>query len=128
MRKMHVLASVLALTMSISLLTACGSGNKAANGGNSAAPNNTNGAAEAPAEAKDTITALLPPVSGNFQSRFEEIEKDFNALYPNLTLKIEPASWEDMTQKLDTQVNAGSPQTLPLSDRMGSPNTCSKGC
>ncbi|CAM4292942.1 extracellular solute-binding protein [Paenibacillus phoenicis] len=112
MRKMHVLASVLALTMSISLLTACGSGNKAANGGNSAAPNNTNGAAEAPAEAKDTITALLPPVSGNFQSRFEEIEKDFNALYPNLTLKIEPASWEDMTQKLDTQVNAGSPPDI----------------
>ncbi|MDU2243389.1 MAG: extracellular solute-binding protein, partial [Paenibacillus sp.] len=112
MRKMHVLASVLAFTMSIGLLTACGSGNNAANGGNAAAPNNSGGSANAPAEAKDTITALLPPVSGNFQSQFEQMEKDFNALYPNLTLKIEPASWEDMTQKLDTQVNAGSPPDI----------------
>lgn len=37
---------------------------------------------------------------------------DFNKLYPNLTLKIEPASWEDITQKLDTQVNAGSPPDI----------------
>jgi multiple sugar transport system substrate-binding protein len=40
------------------------------------------------------------------------MEKEFNDLYPHLTLKIEPASWEDMTQKLDTQVNAGSPPDI----------------
>lgn len=62
--------------------------------------------------APDTITALLPPVSANFQANFEQMEKEFNELYPNLTLKIEPASWEDMTQKLDTQVNAGSPPDI----------------
>lgn len=62
--------------------------------------------------APDTITALLPPVSANYQANFEQMAKEFNELYPNLTLKIEPASWEDMTQKLDTQVNAGSPPDI----------------
>lgn len=62
--------------------------------------------------AKDTITALLPPVSPIYQKNFVQMEKDFNAKYPNLTLKIEPASWEDMTQKLDVQVNAGSPPDI----------------
>ncbi|MFD1179079.1 ABC transporter substrate-binding protein [Paenibacillus puldeungensis] len=106
-RKMHVLASVLALAMSLSTLTACGSNS---NDGNAAGSNKAGNAAGK--EAKDTITALLPPVSGNFQSNFAQMEKDFSALYPNLTLKIEPASWEDMTQKLDTQVNAGSPPDI----------------
>ena len=60
----------------------------------------------------DTITALLPPVSGNYQKNFTQMESDFHAKYPNLTLKIEPASWEDMTQKLDVQVNAGTPPDI----------------
>lgn len=61
---------------------------------------------------KDTITALLPPVSGKFQDRFKDISAKFTQENPNLTLQIEPASWEDMTQKLDTQVNAGSPPDI----------------
>lgn len=60
----------------------------------------------------DTITALLPPVSGNYQKNFTQMENDFHTKYPNLTLKIEPASWEDMTQKLDVQVNAGTPPDI----------------
>lgn len=61
---------------------------------------------------KDTITALLPPVSPNYQKNFDQMAKDFTAKYPNLTLKIEPTSWEDITQKLDTQVQAGSPPDI----------------
>lgn len=99
-RKLRAAASVLALTMAVSTLAACGdSGNK--EGGAAGDPN-----------AKDTITALLPPVSASYQNNFAQMAKDFNALYPNLTLKIEPASWEDITQKLDTQVNAGSPPDI----------------
>ncbi|MGI5947404.1 MAG: ABC transporter substrate-binding protein [Lachnospiraceae bacterium] len=66
--------------------------------------------------AEDTITALLPPISGQFLDRISEIEQEFNNLYPNLTLKIEPASWEDREQKLDTQVNAGSPPDIAFLD------------
>ena len=64
------------------------------------------------ADAPDVVTALLPPVSSNFQDHFEQIEKEFNELYPDIILKIEPASWEDVTQKRDTQVNAGSPPDI----------------
>ncbi|MDR6553330.1 extracellular solute-binding protein [Paenibacillus qinlingensis] len=105
-RKMPILASVVALTMA---LTACGgtSGTK-----ETTTPAGTNAPAATASTAKDTITALLPPVSPNYQKTFEQLSKDFTALYPNLTLKIEPASWEDMKQKLDTQVNAGSPPDI----------------
>ncbi|WCR26846.1 extracellular solute-binding protein [Paenibacillus thiaminolyticus] len=119
MRKLRILASILALTLALSSLTACGSSNNdakspgaGANGGNSA---------------KDTITALLPPVSGNFQDNFKQMEKEFNELYPDLTLKIEPASWEDMTQKLDTQVNAGSPPDIAFIGSAGIPKYIQQG-
>jgi multiple sugar transport system substrate-binding protein len=61
---------------------------------------------------EDKITALLPPVSPSYQKNFPQMEADFHAKYPNLTLKIESASWEDMTQKLDVQVNAGTPPDI----------------
>lgn len=104
-RKMRTLVSVFALTFALTSVTACGGGDKGTE-----SPGGTN--SPSTADAKDTITALLPPVSAKFQDNFAQMEKDFNALYPNLTLKIEPASWEDMTQKLDTQVNAGSPPDI----------------
>lgn len=113
-KKFHVLASVLALSVSMTALAGCGGNN---DGGGASPSGSASGSASASAGAgssgaKDTITALLPPVSANYQANFDQMEKDFNALYPNLTLKIEPASWEDMTQKLDTQVNAGSPPDI----------------
>lgn len=112
-KKTRALTLAMAGVMSLSVLSACGNNNNnnapAASASSSASPSSS--ASSAPA-AKDTITALLPPASANFQARFPEMEKEFNALYPNLTLKIEPASWEDMTQKLDTQVNAGSPPDI----------------
>lgn len=110
--KKHVFASILAITMALTTMTACGnsSNNGGTNQGHNSKPTNTTNTTTT--AAKDTITALLPPVSGNFQDNFAQMEKEFNEQYPNLTLKIEPASWEDMTQKLDTQVNAGSPPDI----------------
>ncbi|OPA73252.1 ABC transporter substrate-binding protein [Paenibacillus selenitireducens] len=109
-RKMRVLASIFALTLALSSLAACGDSTKKE--ANPPTPSDTGSKTNVSADAKDTITALLPPVSSEYQNNFPQMEKDFNALYPNLTLKIEPASWEDMTQKLDTQVNAGSPPDI----------------
>lgn len=115
-KRLRVLSLFLAVTMLVSLLAACSGGNGNSNASNkntgtnnsSSTGNNTSGSEPE----KDTITALLPPVSANYQARFADMEKEFNELYPHLTLKIEPASWEDMTQKLDTQVNAGSPPDI----------------
>lgn len=117
-RKTRFASTVLALMLSVGALSACSSGNN--NPGSSSAPSkipdsSTSAPTDAPA-AKDTITALLPPVSPTYQENFKKMEEDFNKLYPNLTLKIEPASWEDMTQKLDTQVNAGSPPDIAFTN------------
>lgn len=107
-RKVRVFSSLLVATMALTTMTACGSSSNNANSNQG----NTSSSGTTTTVAKDTITALLPPVSGNFQDNFAQMEKEFTELYPNLTLKIEPASWEDMTQKLDTQVNAGSPPDI----------------
>lgn len=61
---------------------------------------------------EDTINVLLPPVTATYQDNFEKWSKEFNELYPNLTLKIEQTSWEDAAQKLDVQVQAGSPPDI----------------
>jgi multiple sugar transport system substrate-binding protein len=112
----RALAIILSVVMLVSLLAACGGNNNnnanSANTGNSANSGSSNSGNSGSEPNKDTITALLPPVSANYQKRFPDMEKEFNQLYPHLTLKIEPASWEDMTQKLDTQVNAGSPPDI----------------
>ncbi|WP_054026687.1 ABC transporter substrate-binding protein [Bacillus sp. FJAT-28004] len=109
-KRSSVLTLFLSVIMMLSLLSACaGNGNNAPDATNSGNKGSSNSGSELK---KDTITALLPPVSANYQARFTDMEKEFNALYPHLTLKIEPASWEDMTQKLDTQVNAGSPPDI----------------
>jgi multiple sugar transport system substrate-binding protein len=107
-KKTRVLSSIFALTIALSTLSACG--NSSTKDSSSNSPASSSGSSNE--NAKDTITALLPPVSPTFQTNFAQMEKDFNQLYPNITLKIEPASWEDMTQKLDTQVNAGSPPDI----------------
>lgn len=109
-KRTRVLTLFLSAIMMLSLLSACGgNGNNTSASTNDGNTGGSNGGSE---PKKDTITALLPPVSANYQARFADMEKEFNQLYPHLTLKIEPASWEDMTQKLDTQVNAGSPPDI----------------
>lgn len=109
-RRWSFLVFIFALSLSLAALTACSSNGDDSNKSDPTVPGSN--ASSENTEAKDTITALLPPVSAEYQNNFEQMQKDFNALYPNLTLKIEPASWEDMTQKLDTQVNAGSPPDI----------------
>lgn len=92
----------LAMTLSLGVSVFAGCGSKEAAAGSSAKGS----------DATDTITALLPPVSPNYQKNFDQMSKDFHEKYPNLTLKIEPASWEDMDQKLKVQVNAGTPPDI----------------
>ena len=108
----RILASVMALALAAGTLSACGGNGSSGSSDSSSSASGSSSSGSTVSEEKDTITALLPPVSANYQSNFEQMEADFNALYPNLTLNIEPASWEDMTQKLDTQVNAGNPPDI----------------
>ena len=100
-------ALVLAITMLVSMLTACGTTTTPQPGSNTPAPTSE------PAAAKpDTISLLVPPISGTFQNQLEKWSADFNSKYNNLTLQFETASWEDYKDKMDVQVNAGSPPDI----------------
>lgn len=109
-RFMRIIVLLMATLLIVTSFTACGNN-----------PSNNTTTSEKSSAKTDTITALLPPITPNFQKNTDQIAKDFHAKYPNLTLKIEPASWEDMTQKLDVQVNAGTPPDIAFigSDGIG---------
>lgn len=107
------LALLLVLVMSLSALVGCK--NNAANDKTKETTKDgqvTSTPDEKTGDAEDTITVLLPPVSPTYQDYFDEWTKEFHNQYPNLTLKIEAASWEDVSQKLDVQVQAGSPPDI----------------
>ncbi len=108
-----VLSIVLVLVMAVGMLSACGS--QPSSSTPTATPSTTSSAtpSASPAEAKpDTISLLLPPVSATYQDQLEKWAADFKAIYPNLTLDFQTASWEDYKDKMDVQVNAGSPPDI----------------
>lgn len=102
MRK-KLLSFMLVATMTTSLLMGCGN-------------SNTNGSGEqeggTAATKKDVVTALLPPVSATYQDKINTYIEDFNKENEDIQIEVTTASWEDVTQKLDVQVNAGSPPDI----------------
>jgi len=64
------------------------------------------------AQEKDVVTALLPPVSSTYQEQVAGWIEEFQNENPDIEVELTTASWEDMKQKLDVQVNAGSPPDL----------------
>ncbi len=115
------LAVLLVVILSVSGLSACSKkgttdngtkdSNNAGTTDNGDATKDDNGNSDDGAK-EDTITVLLPPVSPTYQDNFDKWTQAFHDKYPNLTLKIEAASWEDVGQKLDVQVQAGSPPDI----------------
>lgn len=112
------LALVLALMMCVGLLAACGGGKDPAPAPDPQPESGTPSSAPAePANSEgntdpDTITFLLPPLSATYGDQLDRWAADFNALYPNLTLEFESASWEDYNSKLDVMTNAGAPPDI----------------
>ena len=62
---------------------------------------------EEPAAEPDTITVMVPPVSGTYQDDIDSWIADFTALYPHLTVEVIKTSWDDHNGKLSTMANAG---------------------
>lgn len=112
-----ILALALTTVMVVGMLSGCGNDQKT-----TPAPSQQDKTTDQPSTtpaddkvaeaAPDTITMLLPPVSATYQDKLAEWAKEFNTLYPNLTLEFETASWEDYKEKLDVQVNAGTPPDI----------------
>lgn len=107
MRK-KMLSVLLSAAIISSVISGCGNSSKETTTGNAA----TESSATEADSGKDIITALLPPVSASYQDKLVEYANEFNAANADVELQITTASWEDMTEKLDVQVNAGSPPDI----------------
>ena len=120
--KRKMLALILSVAMTAGMLSGCGNGTDGntsegaaaadASGEENKDVSQTAGEEEAPSGEKDVVTALLPPVSATYQEQIMEYVNAFNEENAGVEIQVTTASWEDMTQKLDIQVNAGSPPDI----------------
>ncbi|MCI9013286.1 MAG: extracellular solute-binding protein [Lachnospiraceae bacterium] len=120
--KRKMLALILSVAMTAGMLSGCGNGTDGntsegaaaadASGEENEDVSQTAGEEEAPSGEKDVVTALLPPVSATYQEQIMEYVNAFNEENAGVEIQVTTASWEDMTQKLDIQVNAGSPPDI----------------
>ncbi len=102
MKKRKLMSLILITVMTASLFAGCGN-NKTEK---KAAGNETDQGK------KDVVTALLPPVSATYQDKINTYISDFNKENNDIEIQVTTTSWEDVTQKLDVQVNAGSPPDI----------------
>lgn len=106
-RQNRIISVMLAALMAASVFAGCTK--KDQNPAGTSAPT---AASTAAAKAPDKITVMVPPISANFQKDVPNFVSAFQKKYTNLTMEVTPASWEEMSQKLDIQVNAGSPPDI----------------
>ncbi len=57
--------------------------------------------------AEDTITVMVPPVTGTYLDDIDVWAAEFTAQYPNIKIEVIKTSWEDHNNKLSTQASAG---------------------
>jgi len=114
MKLKKILTSLLAVTMLFSV-TACGNGNDNASGSlaseslesAASADTQTEAAKEPVAAAEDTITIMVPPISGTYTEKLAVWVEEFEVLYPNLHIDVVTTSWDEHTSKLTTMALAG---------------------
>lgn len=115
MKKNKVLALIMTAVMTLGLV-ACG--NEAPAASTEPAAEETKTEAEAPAatteepaaaeeEAEDTITIMVPPVTGDYTDLLAGWIEDFNKEHPNLHVEVIATSWDEHTEKLSTMAQAG---------------------
>jgi multiple sugar transport system substrate-binding protein len=55
----------------------------------------------------DTITVMVPPVTGTYLTDIETWAKEFTDIHPDITIEIIKTSWDEHNGKLTTMANAG---------------------
>ena len=101
-----IIAMLLALVM-VFALCACGSQPAAEQTQAPAAEESKAPAEETPAAAEDTITVMVPPVTGTYLDDIDKWAAEFTEMYPNLHIEVIKTSWDDHNDKLSTMANAG---------------------
>ena len=105
MKKLVALTMATAMTLS---LAACGGASSSSAAASTATTDTASSAAESTAsEAEDTITVMVPPVTGDYLDKMTEWADEFHEQYPNLTMEVIGTSWDDHTTKLSTMAQAG---------------------
>lgn len=104
-----LLALLLAALMVISMFAACSpketNSDKPAETAAPAAEGTEAPQEEAPAE--DTITVLMPPVTGDYIELMDGWIADFQKDYPHIKVEVIATSWDDHFNKLSTMALAG---------------------
>ena len=58
-------------------------------------------------EATDTITVMVPPVTGTYLDDIDVWAAEFEAMYPGVKVEVIKTSWDDHNGKLSTMASAG---------------------
>ena len=101
-----IIAMLLALVMVLALC-ACGSQPSAEQTQAPAAEESKAPAEETPAAAEDTITVMVPPVTGTYLDDIDKWAAEFTEMYPNLHIEVIKTSWDDHNSKLSTMATSG---------------------
>lgn len=109
--KKKFLSILMAATMAASL-SACGSAdNKPAEESSSAAETKTENETKAPesenSEAEDTITIMVPPVTGTYVDSLDGWIKEYQETHPNIKVEVIATSWDEHISKSTTMALAG---------------------
>lgn len=111
MKRRKVIGLLLIASMMASMTVGCGNESKSSSdsGNDKAAETQSDTNTETKS---DKITAILPPVTSAYQENIDDYISTYEEENPGIEIEVVSASWEDFSEKLDVQVNAGSPPDI----------------
>ena len=94
----------------VTSLAACGSSDAPAAETTAPAETKTEETATAEAEvsdAEDTITIMVPPITGTYVEKLDTWVKEYQETHPNIQVEVIATSWDEHTSKAPTMALAG---------------------
>lgn len=104
------LVAVLMTAAMVTSLAACGSSDAPAAETTAPAETKTEETATAEAEvsdAEDTITIMVPPITGTYVEKLDTWVKEYQETHPNIQVEVIATSWDEYTSKATTMALAG---------------------
>lgn len=107
------LLSVLMTAVIAASMVACGNSNNGQPTESSSSETKTESQTESKpeetpvADAEDTITIMVPPITGTYVEKLDGWIKDYQETHPNINVEVIATSWDEHTSKLTTMALAG---------------------
>lgn len=99
---MNRILSILLVACMMLALTACGPNDSPTVEGTK--PSTTTGSVT---EKSDTIVIMAPPITTDYVDQLNGWIKEFNKIYPHLTIEVIPTGWDNNVEKLTTMALSG---------------------